>query len=138
MKCSADVATTPNIEAFTFHTHPLGMDCADMPSEADIHSFLYHPDNVMLTVGTDIYWFFIKTPETMKSVRRYFSWRDEKMLSVIGEMSEEERKRDPKMMMLKHVFDYEMPGTLSELQQLDWLSLVKEKLGITVLVFNKD
>lgn len=137
LKCDAAEALIPD-KMFTFHTHPIGKPLSDMPSESDLHSFIYKARNLSLTVGSHKCWFFIKTRETMKKVAHYFRWRDEQMISMIQKLTQHELKDDLKTIMLKKVFDFELPDNFCELQKLDWLSLAEEKLGIKVLLFDKN
>ena len=88
--CDPRAAWMPRSKACTFHSHPTKIQNAepDLPSPADIRSFLMNRHWRTITVGRSILWACDKTPRTLAVVRRLFEWESANMVRTAQELEQ--------------------------------------------------
>lgn len=124
----------------TFHSHPTKKPhLADVPSLADIHSFLFYRHLRSVTVGATKIWVWDKTRATLGTVRKLAAWMKANHFRVVTHLMKKDFatwQAAYVQTVMKHL-GWEWPESLDEMDA-GWPRLLRQTLKIRVRVMSRE
>lgn len=127
-------------KTYTFHSQPTkNPHLADIPSLADIHSFLFYRHLRSVTVGATKIWVWDKTRATLGTVRKLAAWMEVNHFRVVTHWMKKDFANWQAMYVhtvMKHL-GWVWPDNIDEMDA-EWPRMVRELFKIKVRLIPRE
>jgi hypothetical protein len=136
LRCGRDRANTRMSKLCTFHSHPTDSPNADLPSVADVYSFLAFRHVRAVTVGATQLWVWDKTEETLTTVRKLATWSEANQSREVRRLEKEAPPvwQEPYMKLSLEKLGRVWPKNREEVER-HWPKMLQSMLKIRVRLF---